>query len=112
VPQAPAPSTKSAWQQACACGPLWPHRVEIGTIALRHGLALLLLVHGLEVDLRQMHWPEAAALNQIGHIAPQVGINNLWARNAHDCAHLVVRNMANFKNSALFRLPPETPSCL
>jgi hypothetical protein len=65
------------------------------------GFGLLLLVHGLEVDLGQVHRREAAALDQVGHIAAQVGVDDLRAGNAQDRAHLLFGQVADFKNAAL-----------
>jgi len=63
---------------------------------------LLLLVHGLEINFRQMHRGKASALDQVRYIAAQIGVNNLWASNTHDLAHLVFWHVADFKNTGLF----------
>jgi len=65
---------------------------------------LLLLIHGLEIDLGQMHGREASSLNHIGHCASQVGVDNLWASNPDDGAQLFLGHIANFKNTGLFGL--------
>jgi hypothetical protein len=61
----------------------------------------------LEVDFSQMHRRKASALNQICHVAAQVGVDDLWASNAHDGTGLVFGQVANFKNASLFGLYQE-----
>ena len=46
-------------------------------VAVRLGGCLLLLVHGLEVDFGQVHGREAGACDHVGHVAAQVGIDDL-----------------------------------
>jgi len=69
---------------------------------LARSFSLLLLVHGLEVDFGQVHGRKASASDQVGHVATQVGVHDLGASDAHDGAHLVFGQIANFKNARLF----------
>ena len=64
----------------------------------------MLLVHGLEVDLGQVHRRKARTCDQVGHVATQVGVHDLRASDAHDGSHLVVGQVADFKNAALLAL--------
>ena len=51
-----------------------------------------------------MHWRKAGALHHVGHIAAQVGVNDLGASNADHLAHLLFRQVSNFKNTGLLGL--------
>ncbi len=64
-------------------------------------IVLLLLIHGLEIDLRQVHGRKASALNDIGHIGAQIGVDNLRTCDANDGAQLLLWNVTNFKNTGL-----------
>src|SRR5450830_1969363 len=66
-----------------------------------HLLLLLLLEHGLKVDFRQVHRRKASALDQVRHVAAQIGVNDLRTGDAHDLAHLLLRQIANFENTGL-----------
>ena len=80
--------------------------VTIGR-GLAGGLRLLLLEHGLEVDFGQVHRREAAALDHVGHVAAQVGVDDLRAGDAEDRAHLVFRQVADLEDAGLLGLDQE-----
>ena len=54
-----------------------------------------------------MHRRKTSALNQIGHITAEVGVDDLRAGNAHDLAHLLSRQIADLKNAGLHHLSQE-----
>ena len=67
----------------------------------------LLLVHGLEVDLGQMHGRKAGALDDVGHVATQVGVDDLRAGHTHHAVHLVFGQIADLENAGLLGLDQE-----
>jgi hypothetical protein len=91
---------------AFACSIVFP-LYERRRSSLLGRLGFLLLVHGLEVDLGQVHGRKASAGDHIGHVATQVRVDDLRASDAHDRAHLVVRQVADFKNTSLLALDQE-----
>ena len=106
VPQAPAPSTQifmAAGARRCAGA----YCVMMRRRRWPAACGLLLLVHGLEVDLGQVHRREAAALDHVGHVAAQVGVDDLRAGDAQDRAHLVVRQVADLEDAGLLGLDQE-----
>ena len=48
-----------------------------------------------------MHGWEAATLDQVGHVATQVGVDDLGAGDAHDLTQLFLGQIANLKNACL-----------
>lgn len=44
---------------------------------------------------------EAAALDQVGHVAAQIGVDDLRASDAHHLGHLVLRQVADLENAGL-----------
>src|SRR5688572_23047331 len=104
VPQAPAPSTQ-IFIGGCAM------RCYVLLCDDRRGLAgrlgLLLLEHGLEVDLGQVHRREAAALDHVGHVAAQVGVDDLRAGDAEDRTHLLFGQVADLEDAGLLGLDQE-----
>ena len=48
-----------------------------------------------------MHRRKPCARYGIGHAGTQVRVHNLRASNAHNGAHLLLRHVADFKNSGL-----------
>ena len=62
---------------------------------------MLLLIHGLKIDFRQVHRRKTTALYQVSHIAAQVGVDDLRAGDAHDVAHLLLGQVADLKNASL-----------
>ena len=76
---------------------------QCGRRCIRCSLCLLLLFkHGLEIDFRQMDRWKTSPLNQISHVAAQIGVNDLWAGNAHNLSHLIFRHIADLKYPRLF----------
>ena len=64
-------------------------------------LLLLLLVHGLEVDLGQMHGRKTTALDQVCDVAAQIGVDDLRTGNAHHLTHLLGWQIADLENAGL-----------
>ena len=51
-----------------------------------------------------MHGWETTALDDVGHVAAQVGVDDLWASDAHDRAHLLLGQVADLENTGLLSL--------
>ena len=53
-------------------------------------VGLPLFVHGLEVDFAQMHRRKTGSLDDVGHIATEIGIHYLRTDNAIKCVIFLV----------------------
>src|SRR3954467_14598694 len=102
VPQAPAPNT-AIFMDASGGGDDLGLFARAGVLELR----VLGFVHGLEVQLGEVHGREASARDDVGHVGAQVGVQDLRAGDAQDGADLLLRHVANLEDAGLLDLDEE-----